>query len=378
MSEPHVLHLVWNLIRGGTEGQCARTALALAGAGWIQRVGVSRREGFFLEAIERACGPVFVMEIEHVLRPRTFSEVRRLARFIRGQRIDVVHAWDADAALFGAAASVLAGVPLITSRRDLGEIYASRKLALMRLADKRARAVVVNAQAIADSAACRHIPREKIRAIPNILDIEEFEHRRQAPLLPVPEAPPGRCVAMVARLDPEKDVATLLRAIPQVATAIPDARFVLVGDGRERGALEALVSQLGIRNSVHFVGECNEVPALLGPCEIGVLVPNRNEGLSNTILEYMAAGLPVVATDCGGNRELVEEGRTGYIVRPGDANALADRLIALLNNPQLARHMGAAGRSVVEANHRPAAVAERFATLYREVCGHSDTPGELD
>ncbi|MCZ7590788.1 MAG: glycosyltransferase [Kiritimatiellae bacterium] len=179
MNRPRVLHLVWNLIRGGTEGQCARTALALAAQGWDQRVGVMRREGFFLDDIENACRPVFTMEIEHLLRPQTFSEVSRLARFIRGQKIKVIHAWDADAAIFGAAASLSARVPLITSRRDLGEIYVPRKLALMRMADRRARAVVVNAQAIADAPACRHIQREKLCVIPNILDAQEFDRRKK-------------------------------------------------------------------------------------------------------------------------------------------------------------------------------------------------------
>lgn len=366
---PSVLHLVWNLIRGGTEGQCARTALALAKEGWTQRVGVLRREGYFLDAIERACRPVFELEIQHLLRPKTVAEVQRLARFIRGQKIALVHAWDADAAIFGAAAATLARVPLITSRRDLGEIYAPRKLLLMRMADWRARAVVVNAQAIAEAPACKHIPREKIRRIPNLLDLEEFDQRANKPQQPVPVLPPGRRVAMVARLDPEKDAGTLLRAVPRVAEVHPDVRFVIVGDGRERAALEATAANLNISSRIVFAGECNEVPALLAQCEIGTLVPNSNEGLSNTVLEYMAAGLPVVATDCGGNRELVEEGRTGFIVRPGDASALADRLIALLSDKTTARAYGAAGRAATEKKYRPSIIAAQFASLYREVLG---------
>lgn len=367
MNAHTVLHLVWNLIRGGTEGQCARTALALAHDGWVQRVGVSRREGFFLDDVERACRPVFVLEIEHLLRAKTWNEVRRLARFIRGQRISLIHAWDADAAIFGAAASVLARVPLITSRRDLGEIYAPRKLALMRLADRRARAVVVNAQAIADAPACTHIRRDKLRIISNILDLTEFDQRAQSPVQAPPSLPAGRRIAMVARLDPEKDVGTLLRAVPDVANVYPDARFIIVGDGRERGALEGLAKELHISEQVTFLGECNEVPALLTQCAIGALVPNRNEGLSNTILEYMAAGLPVVATDCGGNRELVENNRTGFIVPPGDASALAEKIKGLLADPGTAKRYGQTGRAVVESKHQPRAVANQFAALYRNV-----------
>ncbi len=364
-----VLHLVWNLIRGGTEGQCARTAIALRAAGWPQRVGVSRREGFFLEDVERACGPVHEMRIRAMLRPGTPLEIRRLARFIGREGIALVHAWDADAAIFGAAASALAGVPLITSRRDLGEIYAPRKLALMRWADRRARAVVVNARAIAGAPACAHVTPAKVRVIPNLLDVQEFDARAGTPRHPAPALPAGRRIAMVARLDPEKDVATLLRAAPAVLTRVPDARFVIVGAGRERAALESLAGRLGVAAAVSFVGECNEVSALLRQCDLGVLTPNRNEGLSNTILEYMAAGLPVVATDCGGNRELVEDGRTGFVVPVGDADALADRLAGLLRDPARIREMGAAGRAVIETRHQPAAIAAQFADVYRALAG---------
>lgn len=367
MNSPRILHLVWNLIRGGTEGQCARTALALAAQGWYQRVGVMRREGFFLDDMERACRPVFTMDIEHLLRPQTFSEVRRLARFIRQQRIELVHAWDADAAIFGAAASVLARVPLVTSHRDLGEIYAPRKLALMRLADRRARAVVVNAQAIADAPICRNIPRHKLSVIPNILDVTEFQSRKHNPLEPVPSLPEGRRIAMVARLDPEKDVATLIRAVPSIVKQHPDAKILIIGDGRERSSLEALVSELKVSDNVFFLGECNEVPALLAQCEIGVLVPNRNEGLSNTILEYMAAGLPVVATDCGGNRELVDDGTTGYIVPLDASESVANRLNLLLSDKEKSYAIGAAGRALVEARHQPEVIAARFAELYHRV-----------
>ena len=362
-----ILHLVWNLIRGGTEGQCARTAMRLARGGWPQRVGVSRREGFFLEAVEQTCGPVYELRIRAMLRPGTGYEIGRLARFIRREGNALVHAWDADAAIFGAAAAMLADVPLVTSRRDLGEIYAPRKLALMRWADRRARAVVVNARAIADAPVCRHMEADRIHVIPNILDLPEFDARAKAPAAAVPELGPGRWIAMVARLDPEKDVPTLMRAMPAILKECPDARFVIVGDGRERGALEQQAAHMGVAAQTRFLGECNEVPALLRQCAAGVLTPNRNEGLSNTIMEYMAAGLPVVATDCGGNRELVAEGRTGHIVPPGDSAALAERLVALLRDPARAKALGDAGRAVIETTHQPDVIADRFAALYRSI-----------
>lgn len=365
--EPRVLQVVWNLIRGGTEGQCARVALGLAAQGVYTRVAVSRREGFFLPAVEQACGPVHVMDIHRRLSFHTWLELRRLTAFVRDQRFELVHAWDADAAIFGAIAARRCGVPLITSRRDLGEIYAEPKLRRMEQADRQAAAVVVNAEAIGRRVRARGIGPEKVTLIPNILDVEESDRLAGTPYAQAARLGPGRWIGHVARLDPEKDVATLVRAAALVVAEEPAARFALAGDGVERAKLEALAAGLKLGDRVVFLGEVNEVPALLRLMEIAVLCPKANEGLSNSILEYQAARLPVVATDCGGNRDLVRDGQTGYVVAPGDHHALAERLVALLRQPGQARAMGLAARQSVEQKHRPEVVCRQFADLYRRV-----------
>ncbi len=360
-----VLHLVWNLIRGGTEGQCARAVLALPAQGVTSRVGVSRREGLFVAPVEALCGPLYEMHIQRVASLRTVTEVLRLARYIRAERIDLVHAWDADAEIFGSLAAQRAGCPLLTSRRDLGEIYAPWKLRLMQRADRRARAVVVNADAIAARVRASGVPAERVVVLPNILDVDEFDRLAARPAPAADRLGPGRWIAHVARLDPEKDAATFVRAAVRVAQAVPDARFVLAGDGTQRGELEKLAAEEGAAGRIVFLGDVTDVPALLTRATACVLCPNSNEGLSNAILEYMAARRPVVATDCGGNRELVESCRTGFVVPAGDYEALAERLIILLRDPERAALMGDAGRRRVESHHRPEVVARQLADLYR-------------
>lgn len=364
---PRILQIVWNLIRGGTEGQCARVALGLAAQGVHTRVAVSRREGFFLPVVEQACGPVHVMDIHRRLSFHTWMELRRLTAFVRAQRFDLLHAWDADAAIFGAVVARRVGIPLITSRRDLGEIYAAPKLRRMEQADRQGVAVVVNAAAIGQRVRANGLDSDKVVLIPNILDVEETDRLASRPFSQAARLGPGRWIGHVARLDPEKDVATLLRAAALVLAEEPAARFALAGDGVERAKLEALAAELKLGDRVIFLGEVTEVPALLRLMEIAVLCPNANEGLSNSILEYQAARLPVVATDCGGNRDLVREGETGYVVAPGDHHALAERLVALLRQPEQARSMGLAARQAVEQKHRPHVVCRQFADLYRRV-----------
>lgn len=364
---PRILHVVWNLIRGGTEGQCARVALGLGGQGVRARVAVSRREGFFLEAVEHACGPVHHMDIRRRYGWHTWIELRRLTEFVRAEAFDLVHAWDADAAIFGAVAARRAGVPLLTSRRDLGEIYAPRKLRRMERADRQAAGVVVNADAIGARVRAQGVAAERIHLIPNILDVDEFDRLAARPLSLEHRLGPGRWIGHVARLDPEKDVATLLRAAARVVAEVPSARFALAGDGVERSRLEALAAELQLGPHVVFLGDVTEVPALLRRMELAVLCPRANEGLSNAILEYQAAGLPVVATDCGGNRELVHDGANGHVVAAGDHNKLAERLLGLLRDTDRARGQGQAGRQQVERQHRPEAVCRQFADLYRRL-----------
>jgi glycosyltransferase involved in cell wall biosynthesis len=362
-----VLHLVYNLIRGGTEGQCARVAMALAERGRAPRVAVFQREGFFLDRVEAVCGPVYELPIEHMVRRRTLREVRRLARFIRAQQIRLVHAWDADAAIFGSLAARWAGVPYMTSRRDLGDIYPRYKLALMRWADRYAAAVTVNAHAIRQRVADEGVPAGKIHRIPNLIDLEEFDAEQQRECSLPDTLPGGRRIGMVARLDPEKDTATLLQAFKIVCERVDDVGLIIAGDGPEMHALRQLADESGILPRVIFLGEVTDVPALTGHLDMGVLTPNANEGLSNTIMEYMAGGLPVVATDCGGNAELVQDGVTGWLAAVGDEQDVAAKIMKLLNNPEQARSMGAAGRKKVESEHTKDVVVDAFEQCYRDV-----------
>ncbi len=370
MSDPRVFHLVFDLIRGGTEGQCARIAMGLAKRGLPHRVAAFHRRGFFLEAVEAACGPVREVPIRHLARPSTVLEVVRLADWLVRERCDLLHAWDADAAIFGQFAARRAGTGFVTSRRDLGQIYPWHKQVLMRRADRAAGRVVANAEAVRAHFISQGLPAGKIEVLPNLLDVDE---RDRLSVLPCPCAdrlPAGRRMVVVNRLDPEKNTGLLIDALPQVRQEIPDAVLVVVGDGREMPLLREKAAANGVEKAVCFLGEVMETPSLLSLCEAGALVPSRNEGLSNTILEYMAARLPVLATDCGGNRELVRNLETGRLLpREASPAEVAEAWTALLRNRDEAAAMGRHGRAVVEQNHSPAVALDAFARFYRGAAG---------
>ena len=263
MNAPRVAHLVFDLIRGGTEGQCARIAMGLAQRGLPHRVAAFHRRGFFLEAVQAACGPVYELPIRHLARFSTVREVGRLADWLRQERIDVLHAWDADAAIFGQFAVRRAGVKLVTSRRDLGQIYPRWKQALMRRADRMAVRVVANAEAVRDHFVRVGLAADKIDVLPNLLDLEERDRLAALPFPLADRLPEGRRLAVVNRLDPEKNTGLLIEALPQVRKAIPEAVLVVVGAGLEMPALRARATALGMAEAVCFLGEIHEVPALL-------------------------------------------------------------------------------------------------------------------
>jgi len=357
-----VLHIVYDLMRGGTEGQCARVAMACRKLGHDHRVAVFSRSGYFLPQVEEACGPVYEVQIRRMLSLQTLREVLRLRDFIRAEGFDLVHTWDMDAGIFGSLAAHLADVPYITSRRNLAEVMPAYKKRLLKIADRGAGAVVVNAKAVANHFIARGLDASKVCMIPNLLDLEEFD-RLSAQEVFMPE---GRIIGMVCRLEPEKDVGTFIRAATLLRGDFPDVRFVVVGSGSIGDELKKQAFEEGAGDSLFFLGERTDVPALIKRFHIGVLTPSRNEGLSNSILEYMAAGIPVVATRCGGNEELLVNTGAGLVVQSGDWRSLASALVKLLEEPAVAKDMGARGRRKVVADHSPEEVARQFEALYQQ------------
>jgi len=236
----------------------------------------------------------------------------------------------------------------------------------MRRADRQAVRVVANAGRVREQFISGGLPASQIEVLPNLLDIEERDRLARIPFSLRDRLIPGRRMVVVNRLDSEKNTELLIAALPQVRRAIPDAVLLVVGDGPEMPHLRAQASAAGVGESVDFLGENMEVPSLLRLCEAGALVPRSNEGLSNTILEYMAAELPVLATDCGGNSELVREGETGRLlpIDPSPAE-VASAWISLFQHPEAASGMGHRARVFVEQKHAPKRVLEAFRAFYR-------------
>jgi glycosyltransferase involved in cell wall biosynthesis len=208
--------------------------------------------------------------------------------------------------------------------------------------------------------------RGKISTIWNGIDLGRFEFRG-------PQGHPA--LIAVGRLSPEKDLATLLRAVTLAAPSVPGLRLTVVGDGSERPALETLARDLSIADRVQFLGEHSDIPALLAQAGCYV-ASSRTEGVSLTLLEAMAVGLPAITTRVGGNAEVVVDGATGRLVAPEDPQQLAAAIVELCNERDLWPAMGRLARERVESHFSVERMVRDYEQLYSDVlAGRTRTGG---
>jgi glycosyltransferase involved in cell wall biosynthesis len=168
---------------------------------------------------------------------------------------------------------------------------------------------------------------------------------------------------MVANLRAEKGHDVLIDAAPQILEAHPDAEFVLAGEGPHRDALMERARRRGVADRIQFLGQCRDVPAVLAGADLFVL-PSRSEALPNAVIEAMAAGLPVVASNVGGIPELITDGVSGVLVSPGDPRALAGAVIGVMEEPGRAVQMGREARDFVTRELGFGRLVARIEALY--------------
>jgi glycosyltransferase involved in cell wall biosynthesis len=313
-----------------------------------------------------ACGwPVTALEEPGGIRP---AMVLRLARLFRRWQIDVVHTHNTKPLIYAAPAARLAGVRRLIHTRHgqrLGKMMPgdegfSLRLAF-RLASCQADRLVCVSRDSTRLAVEEGIKAGRLTTIWNGIDTARFAYVG-------PRA--GGPVVMVGRLSPEKDVATLIRAAALATQGCPGFSVEIAGDGPCLTDVKQLSRDLGLGERVRFLGEVRDIPALLACASLFVL-PSLTEGISLTLLEAMARGLPVVATRVGGNPEVVVDGETGLLVEAGNPSDLADAMVRLLRAPEECHRMGLAGRDRVERHFNVRRMVAEYEALY---LGESPVP----
>jgi L-malate glycosyltransferase len=291
---------------------------------------------------------------------RAQSAQLAIMRCLRRERIAVAHAFDFYTNLMLIPAARIAGMPVIGSHRQLGDLLTPAKFKAQILAFRFCDRVVCNSRAAADTLRSAGLPERKLEVIPNGLPDEAFAEHVPA----IPRKPGIVRLGMIARMNNAvKNHPVFLRAAAKLLKQFPQTEFVLVGDGPLRPELEQMATELGIKDKVLFAGERHDIPAMLASIDVSVLV-SSSESLSNVILESMAAGAPVATTDVGGNRELVHDGETGRLVPPGDETKLVEALAGLVGDPILRAQYAARGKEFARANFHIDHVIQRYERLY--------------
>lgn len=313
-----------------------------------------REEGRFASEIRKTGA-----RVELLSAPNRWHLVYRLKSYFRDHRIDIVHTHNTYPHLYGTLAARLARVPIVVNTRHgqrIGHGWKSKML--FRFAARWVDRII----AVSDDAAALcvnedRIPAPKVTRIWNGIDPADFAFLGSS----------GRPLAVcVARLAPEKDLATLLRATSIAIQSVPELRLRIIGGGPLQRQLEALANELSLAGRIDFLGECENVPELLGSSGFYVS-PSLSEGISLTILEAMAVGLPVIATSVGGNPEVVDEPETGLLVPAASPEKLALAMVQMCKTKADWTSMGKAGRRRVTQFFDVRMMAENYQSLYEEL-----------
>jgi glycosyltransferase involved in cell wall biosynthesis len=333
--------LLLEFARHADHARHALTVISLSGRGKLA------------EALEGLGSRVIALEEPPGLRP---GLIGRLWRLFRRERFDVVHTHDDKPLLYAGPAAWLAQVPRRVHTHHHGALaqFTRRQRLLVRWASRLVDPFVCVSHDAARFAAAEGFAPSRLRVLWNGIDLDRF---------PFSGPRPGGPAIVVARLSPEKDIQTLLYAVRQIIEALPQFHLEIAGDGPCRDELVRQAAELRLGEHVRFLGEVRDVATLLARASLFVL-PSQSEGISLTILEAMASGLPVVATHVGGNPEVVADGRTGLLVPPRDATALAHGIARVAGNVEDAQLMGHAGRRRVEAHFDIRTMVAQYEALY--------------
>lgn len=363
----NVLHCLESFRIGGTETQAVRLITNLDREKYNVHVAVRSGEGPLISLVESHGIPITEFPIKSFRSLRFIKQVRRLAGYLMENKIHILHCHDYPTNILGLAAGTWARTPIrISSRREMGTRTFKEKV-LQRLVWAGAHKIIVNSKAVKDLIIHKEfVPADRVEVIYNcieadkvVTDSEEIARKRSDLAL----KDYGPLIGSVANFYDWKDHESLLKAISFLVSKFPLLRLVLIGDGPERENILNLALQLGIREHVVMLGQRLDIYEIVGMLDVAVL-SSITEGFSNAILEYMAAGRPIVATRTGGNVDAIDDGINGFLVPVKSPDRLSACIRELLLNRELADKLGIAAKKKVISKFTLNALVNRTQEIY--------------
>lgn len=368
-----IMLMIRELGIGGSERQMSVIARSLDRSRFQPHVGCFRPDGLRRKELDDAGVPIAQFRVTSFKSPSVVRGTLELHRYIRRHGIRLVHSFDLPSGLFAIPALfAFRSAIAVSSQRSHRELLSPGERRLVRITDRLTRAVVVNSQQLR-----RHliederVPSDRVLLCYNGIDLNTF--CRPAPNRPRQSEVAGASlvIGVVCALRPEKDLDTLVRAFALVRAGHSGLKLVIVGDGPCKEGLQRLAGELGIAADVVFIPATRTVVPWLHSIDIFVL-PSTSEALSNSLMEAMACGCTAIASDVGGNPELVEHEVTGLLFPAGQPDRLAGCFKLLTANVGLRCRLADAGSSFIHARFSIAASASRMGEIYEQLlCAES-------
>lgn len=363
----NITHVVENLNRGGLERVVLDLVRLQQQQGHRCQVVCLFERGSLATELDEVGIPVYACGKRKGLDVRALLRMRRI---IRTHGTHVLHTHNAVAHYQSVLAVCgLRATRIINTRHGMGGLNRWHRAELAyRLALLPTDVIATVCEAARDGAIDKSLlPRRKVRVVPNGIRVESFAVTSPAMRAQLRQrfglSPQARIVGSVGRLTWAKDQSSLIRAFRIVGEQLPEAALLLIGEGELRERLEQCAAAEGVADRVHFLGDRSDVRELLQGLDVFAM-SSLSEGYSMALLEASATALPIIATDVGGNREIVHDGLTGRIVPASDPQAMAAALGELLREPQRAAELGHAARASVESSGSVEAMAARYMSLY--------------
>lgn len=368
----NILFLIDKLVPAGTQTNLLQIVKRLNRDQFNPKV-IALVEGGELFDEFKSCGvePI-VLKVGKVYGPSGFKALSFLIKYMKREEIDIVQTHFLHADILGTLAAKMAGISkVITARRDEGFWRGKRQVLINRFLNRYVNYILANSNAVKEAVLLNEkVSHRQVRVIHNGVDLESYypsQELREATRDSLGIRSEEIVIGMVANMRHEvKGHEVLIKAISFLRNGKYPLKILFIGDGPLREKYERYAVRLKVRDRILFLGSRRDINALINASDL-VCVPSLSEGFSNTILEAMAAGKPIVASNVGGNPEIVADGETGFLVRPRHAEALAQGVLEFLENQELFLRMGEAGRTRIESHFSIEKMVSEYEVFYQKI-----------
>jgi glycosyltransferase involved in cell wall biosynthesis len=354
--------MVRELGPGGTERQMTEIARSMDPTRFEVHAGCFH-EGVRADDLRVASIPILHLPVTSFMKPNALTGAWQLGRYLRENRIQLVHTFDYPLNCFGVPVARTFGVPVVlSSQRAHRHLTPGAYLKILRMTERLVNGIVVNSESVrSEMIAQEHVPAERLHLCYNGIDTKRFHAEGRARMPGLKDA--TLVIGVVCVLRPEKGLQTLVRAFAQIVRVHSGVRLAIVGDGPELSGLKALAKELGVIEACIFQPAVADVAPWLRSIDVFVL-PSLTEALSNSLMEAMACGCTCIASSTGGNPELIQVGETGLLFEPGNPRELAEKLSLVISNQELRTRLAEASAAVIRARFSLEASAARMAQIY--------------